>query len=239
MFVFNGNGLLTSCELPVRPVAPPRDDYQTFGELRVALTDDPAPPGCEYRDFRWLGAVLDPATHAQAALAWQLGRWDATTRFCGRCGTANRYDPVEKSKHCPACGHRQYPAQFPVAIVAITRGDRLLLAHNTNFPEGLFSVIAGYVDLGETIEDTVRREVREEVGLEIDNVRYFGSQNWAPSSSLMLGFLAEWTGGEIRVDGVEITEADWYARDSLPAKLPMPDAIAGRMIEDWRNRARS
>jgi NAD+ diphosphatase len=232
MYVFNGNGLLF--EEGGRVARPARSDYRRYGEVEVAVTTEPAPAGCEYRDFRWLGAEVPPGDLSRAAFAWQMWHWDTNTRHCGRCGAANAYDAVENAKACPACGHRQYPAQFPVAIVAVTRGDRLLLAHNTNFPAGLYSVVAGYVDLGETIEETVAREVREETGLEIRNVRYFGSQNWAPSSALMLGFRAEWAAGEIRVDGKEITEADWFGRDGLPAELPKEGTIGRRLIEAFR-----
>lgn len=235
MFVFKGNGLLVSSKLPLQVAQPERVDYHRYGDLQVALTDDDAPAGFEYRDMRFLGVELDAETLKQAALALQMVRWDTNSRFCGRCGAENRYDPVENGKLCPSCMYRQYPAQFPVAIVAVTRDNKLLLAHNANFPDGLFSVIAGYVDLGETIEETVHREVMEEVGLKIYEPRYFGSQNWAPSSALMLGFQAEWAGGEIQVDGKEITEAAWFGRDELPPNLPRTGSIGRRLIEAFRN----
>ena len=237
MYVFKGNSLLVTMGPDIRAAGPERADYREYAGVRVAVTTDEAPDGCEYREFIWLGDVLDSSAMGRAAYGLQMWRWDSTTRFCGRCGTENQFDRTENCKLCPQCGHRQYPAQFPVAIVAITRGDRILLAHNANFPEGLYSLIAGYADLGESIEETVRREVREEVGLEISNIRYFGSQNWAASSSLMLGFTAEWAAGEIQVDGVEIVDADWFERDKLPARLPMKDAIAAWLIADWLGKA--
>jgi len=235
MFVFNGNGLLVSTSEPITVAAQTRDDYRSFKGISVISTNETAPAGYEYRDLRWLSGVLDNETISKAELGFQMWRWDETSQFCGRCGTANTYDSLENCKLCPSCSHRQYPAQFPVAIVAVTRGDQLLLAHNANFPEGLFSVLAGYVEIGENLEGTVHREVQEEVGIKIGKLRYFGSQNWAASSALMLGFQAEWEAGEIQVDGVEIAEAAWFSRNQLPQALPRPGSIGRRLIDAFRN----
>ena len=128
LFVFKGNDLLVSTALPIIPASPIRSDYRLYGNVQVAMTDDSAPDGFEYRDFRGLGGHLDEEQFAKASYAFQMWRWDESSRYCGRCGTANRFDAEEEAKLCPACSQRQYPAQFPVAIVAITRGEQILLA---------------------------------------------------------------------------------------------------------------
>ena len=138
----------------------------------------------------------------------------------------------DRALACPSCRNTIYPRISPAVIVAITSGGRLLLARSGRFPgQRMFSVIAGYVEPGETLEDCVRREIREEVGLEVRRIRYFGSQAWPFSGSLMVGFTAEHAGREITVDGREILEADWFAPDRLP-EIPGKISIARELI-DW------
>lgn len=138
----------------------------------------------------------------------------------------------DRALTCAACRNTLYPRISPAIIVAITSGHRLLLARSGHFPgRRMFSVIAGYVEPGETLEDCVRREISEEVGLEVRRIRYFGSQAWPFSGSLMVGFTAEHAGGQIAVDGREILEADWFTRDRLP-EIPGKISIARQLI-DW------
>ena len=190
------------------------------------------PDGLRLERLRALFGRLEEAEFQLAGYAMQLLNWVADNRHCGRCGRAMALEQGDRALVCASCGSTIYPRISPAIIVAVTSGDRLLLAHSGRFPgRRLFSVIAGYVEPGETLEDCVQREVREEVGLEVQHIRYFGSQAWPFSGSLMVGFTAEHAGGEIRVDGREILEADWFPPDRLP-EIPGKISIARQLI-DW------
>ena len=190
------------------------------------------PEGYALAGLRSLFGGMDEADFQMAGYALQLLNWVADNRFCGRCGTAMNLAEGDRALVCGACRHTIYPRISPAIIVAITAGNRLLLARSGRFPrKRMFSVIAGYVEPGETLEDCVRREIREEVGLTVRHIRYFGSQAWPFSGSLMVGFTAEHAGGQIQVDGQEILEADWFAPDRLP-EIPGKISIARQLI-DW------
>jgi NAD+ diphosphatase len=161
--------------------------------------------------------------------------WARTSRYCGRCGTATELAPHERAAHCPACGLNAYPRIAPAVIVIVENGDRILLARGAAFPPGMFSALAGFAEPGEPLAETVRREIREEVGIEVRDVRYFDSQPWPFPHSLMIGFFATYAGGELTPDGVEIVEADWFGADGLP-NVPPPLSIARRLIDDWLGR---
>ncbi len=135
---------------------------------------------------------------------------------------------------CTRCGMMHFPRLSPAAIVLVKREDRILLAHSPGFPQGLYSVLAGFVEPGESIEEAVVREVREEVGIEVTNVRYFGSQPWPFPNSLMIGFTADYTGGDLAPEPTEIEDAGWYTADDLPP-LPPKVSIARAMIDDFVN----
>lgn len=164
-----------------------------------------------------------------AGKASQIIDWNNNFKYCGRCGNITELVPNERAKKCPKCNLINYPAISPAIIVAITRGNKILLAHNKNFPEKLYSLIAGFVEPSETLEDCVKREVFEEVGIQVKNIRYFGSQPWPFPNSIMVCFFAEYESGEIKVDGVEITKADWFSKDNHPL-LPAPHTVASKMI---------
>ncbi|HET7567322.1 MAG TPA: NAD(+) diphosphatase [Gaiellaceae bacterium] len=170
-----------------------------------------------------------PADLAEAATrAVHLLGWEETHRFCGRCGTASERSAAELVRVCPACGLATYPRISPAVIMAVRREERVLLARrpgNTQF----WSVLAGFVEPGETLEQAVAREVDEEVGLAVADVRYVGSQPWPFPSQLMVGFTCRWTAGEIRLDEAELAEAGWFAPDELPP-IPPPFTIANRLI---------
>ena len=138
----------------------------------------------------------------------------------------------EKARVCSNCGYISYPLICPAIIVAVEREGMILLARSPRFPKGRYSVLAGFVEPGESLEDTVRREVMEEVSIELDEVRYFGSQPWPFPHSLMLGFTARWKAGEIRVDGIEIEDAHWYSPEDLP-NTPSTKSISGRLIKNF------
>ena len=166
-----------------------------------------------------------------AGVANQLVQWNQNHRYCGRCGSITENKANERAKICPECGLINYPRLSPAIIVAVQRGDQLLLAHSKRFPGKFYSVLAGFVEPGETLEQCVKREVGEEVGIDVKNVRYFGSQPWPFPDSLMIAFTAEYAGGEIRIDGSEIADAGWFSADLLPS-IPPRISIARQLI-DW------
>ncbi len=202
--------------------------------LRVADLPSGAalPDGHALREVRSLLPVL-PADQVRLALrALHVVEWGRTHRFCGRCGTATDESPDELARRCPHCELQTFPRISPAIIVLVRRGDRVLLGRGNHLPPGLYSTLAGFVEPGETLEEAVCREIREEVGIELGEVRYFGSQPWPFPDSLMIGFTAEHAGGELCVDPAEIAEAHWCALEELP---PVPPAfsIARTLIDAW------
>lgn len=181
---------------------------------------------------RTLYGKLDEATLGVAGRAIQVIDWATSHRFCGRCATPTVRLPTERCLRCPACELSAYPRITPAMIVLVRRGAEALLASNANFPGGFYSTLAGFAEIGESLEETVAREVREEVGVEVKDIRYFGSQPWPFPHSLMVGFVAEHAAGEIVIDPKEISDAKWFTATDLPM-LPPPISIARRMIDAW------
>lgn len=165
-----------------------------------------------------------------AGRATQLLDWQKNHQYCGRCRTATEVKIGEFCMQCPACGLAVYPRISPAVMVLISRGDDLLLARGHHFKPGVFSALAGFVEAGETLEQCAHREVLEEVGIEIANLRYFRSQSWPFPNSLMVAFFADYAGGEINPDPKEIEAADWFSRSAMPT-LPDPVSIARQLIE--------
>jgi NAD+ diphosphatase len=190
-----------------------------------------APPGMLFSGLRGLFDSLDGALYRVAVVAVQVVDWDRIHQFCGRCGEKTRYKEGERAKECPRCGLTSFPRISPAVIVAVERDQEILLARANRFPTAFYSVLAGFVEPGETLEETVAREVKEEVGIELTNIRYFGSQPWPFPDSLMIGFTAQYAGGEICIDGTEIVDAGWFEADELP-ELPGKISIARQLI-DW------
>ena len=172
--------------------------------------------------------VLDTVGRALA-----LVEFEVMHRHCGRCGLPTEPVPRERAKRCPAGHGTFHPRIAPAVIILVTRGDEMLLARNGEWPAGRFSTVAGFVEPGESLEEAARREVHEEVGVNVDALTYFGSQPWPFGRSLMLGFFGAYAGGDIRVDGTEIAEADWFSATRLPPKLPPPVSIARRLIDTF------
>jgi NAD+ diphosphatase len=179
-------------------------------------------------------------TTAQREIGWvsliglHLRNWYIQNKFCGKCGSKTHHKEDERALVCPICNTIIYPKIAPAIIVAIVSNDKILLAHNSNFIGGWYSLIAGFVDVGETLEETVRREVKEEVGLDVWNIRYYKSQPWALSGSMMIGFIADADENQpICIDGKEITDAAWFSRENLP-NHPSIISIAGEMIEKFK-----
>ncbi len=192
--------------------------------------DAPDLAGWRYAGLRSLFFALPEPVLATAARASQIVEWDRTHRFCGVCGTATHDKPGDRAKECPKCGHVAFPRVSPAMMVLVTRGREVLLARANRFPAAMYSALAGFVEPGETIEDCIHREVREEVGIEVDNLAYFGSQSWSFPHSLMIAFTAEHAGGTLAPDGTEIADAQWFAPEAVP-KLPPSVSIARRLID--------
>jgi NAD+ diphosphatase len=194
--------------------------------------DLPLPEGLAHSGVRELAGLIPDEELAVAGLAVQIIDYDRTTRFCGRCGTATEPARTERARVCPACHRVMYPRLSPAIIVLVIKTDAILLVHGTRAPSGRYSLVAGFVEPGETIEHAVHREVREEVGITIKNLRYRASEPWPFPDSLMLAFVADYDGGEVAPDGVEIESAVWFDRDHLP-DLPPKLSLTRALIDDW------
>jgi len=170
--------------------------------------------------------------------AAQVLEWDRSHRHCGVCGTRTAPHPRERSRICPSCGHVVYPRLSPAMMALVWRGEELLLARSPSYAPGVFSALAGFVETGESLEECVVREVAEEVGVQVKNLQYYGSQSWPFPHSLMVAYTAEWAGGDIVPQQSEIEAAHWFAIDALPA-IPPRLSIAGHLIRDTVARLRS
>ena len=179
---------------------------------------------------------LPEQTWHLAGRAVQIAEWHRTHRFCGRCGEATEDAPGERARKCPSCGLLLFPRISPAVITLIERGNEALLARGRTFgPNVMYSTLAGFVEPGETLEECVAREVREEVGVELSDIRYMRSQPWPFPNSLMLGFNATYAGGDIVCDPTEIVDAQWFTADNLP-NIPGKLSIARWLIDEWRER---
>ena len=181
--------------------------------------------------YQILGRV-DEQLFALAGRAAQLLDWERDHQFCGRCGREMQLDINERAMRCNPCGTVNFPRIAPCVIVLVTRGEELLLARNVNFPGPMYSTLAGFIEAGETAEETLSREVREEVGVEIKGIQYFQSQSWPFPNQLMLGFFAEYAGGDIVCDEIEIADAPWFHYRELPM-IPPPSSVAGQLIRHY------
>ena len=191
--------------------------------FRVAfVAPETVPPsGFAFTGLRRLWGKMDEAVLAVAGRAAQIAEWARTHRFCGACGTPMTHLPGERAMKCPGCGHHAYPRISPAMMVLVKRGPEILLARNVAAPPGRMSALAGFLEAGESIEEAIHREVYEEVGLKVKDLRYFGSQSWPFPHSLMVAFTAEYAGGEITLHDAEIVEARWFGPgDALPQLSP-------------------
>ncbi len=188
-------------------------------------------------DLRRYFTMVDESSWVAAGRAVQLVEWSRTHRFCGRCATPTVRSERFMSMECPSCGLVAFPRLSPAMITLVTRGpdgpdQEALLARGVGWPEGMNSCLAGFVEAGETLESCVVREVREEVGITVDDVTYQSSQPWPFPHSLMIGFRARYASGELILDETEIAEAAWYRRDEVPP-LPHSISISRRLIQRW------
>lgn len=207
---------------PCWAVGLPRDSRVPPGFLRETL-------------IPMQGTRLPDDLLSLGGMAMQALYWDSTSRHCPRCGEATERMEGEWGKRCPRCRYEHYPHLHPAVIVLVEDGDRVLLARKPGWAPGRYALVAGFVDNGESLEGAVQREVKEEVGVEVKDVQYIGSQNWPFPSQLMIGFVAAYAGGEITVNPEELEDARWFPRDGLPGG-PSRHSIAGFIIENYARR---
>lgn len=247
-FVFASGNLLVrptadGVELPVATIWPfakmptMRRIYlgSLHGQFCHAAEVEPVtspPPGMKFESLRALWSRLDESLLGVASHAAQLIEWDRTHQFCGCCGTPTQRRADERARHCPACDAMAYPRLSPVVMVRVVREGQILLARAPRFAPGVYSVLAGFVEAGETLEQAICREVLEEVNIRVNNVRYFASQSWPFPHSLMIAFTADYVDGDLRADGQEIVDVGWFSPDALPG-LPSPMSMAWRLIQDF------
>jgi NAD+ diphosphatase len=181
--------------------------------------------------LRQLYGTLEEDFYSLSGRAFQIMEWDRTHQYCGHCSTPTNQLPHERAKRCLKCGLVNYPRLSPAIIVLVSRGEEILLARAHRFPPGMYSILAGFVEPGESLEETVMREVGEEVGIEVKDIRYFGSQPWPFPNSLMIGFTATYASGDIVIEPQELVEAAWFHKNNLPHIPPKP-SIARKII-DW------
>ncbi|MGI6665107.1 MAG: NAD(+) diphosphatase [Christensenellaceae bacterium] len=181
-----------------------------------------------------LRETAEPWIGFAGATGWQLNRWEENHQFCSRCGSKMRHSSWERALVCPACNLREYPKISPAVIMAVTDGDRLAMIKGKGSTSGRYHLIAGYVEIGETLEQAVAREVYEEVGLRVKNIKYYKSQPWPFSDTIMVGFTAELDGEDVfTLQESEIAEAKWVKRDEIPPS-GASGSVGNELIENFR-----
>jgi len=247
LFAFRGRELLLDAEgqlphvgdIDAKGIEAVRTQY--LGRLGAThcysaeLDDDEAEPaGFAFRDLRMAFGTLAPDIHAVASRAVQVVDWDRSHQFCGRCGGPTEQNDTDRSRQCPECKVPYYPKLAPAMIVRVEREDEVLLARAANFPPGIYSVLAGFVEPGESVEEAVVREVWEETRIVVEDVRYYSSQPWPYPNSLMLGFTARYKAGEIDTSqDAEIEDAGWFRATDLPNVFPGRISISQWLLHDW------
>lgn len=203
---------------------------------QMAWLDQALLPGPDfaYHGLRSLFGTLDDGLLGLAGRAAQLAEWARTHRYCGVCATPMQLLAGERCYKCPQCGHSAYPRISPAMMVLIRKGDQVLLAMHTNSPYKRYTALAGFLEAGESIEEAVHREVYEEVGLKVHNLRYFASQSWPFPHSLMIAFTADYLDGEIRVQPEEIADARWFGPDDEWPEPPVKVSVAAQLIDAHR-----
>ncbi len=202
-------------------------------ECRAIRLDAPVSgePGLRMTGLRQAYGVLPGEDYRLAGKCQELIYWDQTSRYCGACGMPLEWQ-TSISKQCPSCGKEWWPSLALAIIVRVSRGQEILMVHSRNFRGSFYGLVAGFVETGETLEQCVHREVFEETGLRIRNVRYFGSQPWPYPCGLMVGFTADYEGGDIALQSEELSGGGWFTRGNMP-QPPAPGSIARQLIDDW------
>lgn len=213
---------------------------ETHYAVRFVAKEVEAPAGHTFRGMRTLWGVWRDEEVAVAGRAFQLQNWARTHRYCGVCGTPTQRIQGERGIKCPNCGFSAYPRISPAMMVLITRGEDILLARNVTFPPNRYSALAGFLEVGESIEEAVHREVFEEVGLTVHNLKYVASQAWPFPHSLMIAFTAEYLSGEIVTQPEEIADAKWYGPGDqlpdLPPRLSIAKVLLDSVMAGWPGR---
>jgi NAD+ diphosphatase len=191
--------------------------------------DNPAPQGYEWSGLRALFPILEAGMINLAGRSYQIIEWERTHQFCGRCGTPTQLRNSERARECPKCSLVSYPRISPVVMGLVVRNQELLLARSPHFAPGLYSAVAGFIEIGESCEQALRREILEETGIHADTFRYFDSQSWPFPHSLMVAFTAEYVSGSPIPQPEEIEDVRWFSVEDLPA-IPPAISIAGRLI---------
>ncbi|NKB71898.1 MAG: NAD(+) diphosphatase [Candidatus Latescibacteria bacterium] len=246
VFAFQGDQLLVleqdgSAQVPTRaqlPAALAQSEHYlgaSSGHPCYAIElvpESDLPADTRLSGLRELFGAIDEDLFWVAGTGVQIIAWHQTHQFCGRCGEPTQHHPQDRARQCPQCKLTAFPRLSPAIIVRIEREGSILLARNHRFPKGRYSVLAGFVEPGENLEQAVAREVREEVGLVVDDIRYFASQPWPFPNSLMLGFTARYASGDIVLEEAELADAQWFTPDTLP-ELPPSISIARELIDDY------
>ncbi|HEY3331768.1 MAG TPA: NAD(+) diphosphatase [Capsulimonadaceae bacterium] len=200
--------------------------------LAVVLQKDASiPDSLTPMAMRDLYGALSDVEYALAGYASQIVHWQATSAFCPVCGHATKPQAHDWGKVCPNCEHTSYPRVSPAVLALVHDGDRILLSHKEGWGPR-YSILAGFVEPGESLEECVRREVREEAGVEVTDIVYAGSQPWPFPHQLMIGFNAQYAGGDIVIDTTELDDARWFHIDGMP-DLPGPSSLSRRLIDNW------
>ena len=233
-YIFQHQKLLVDANLQLPKVEKLASDlvvqHQDHVIARDLFVDETIPEGYQLMTIRELIQIWSVAEFLQASRAVQLLEWRRNHKFCSHCGHATEIHAVEYAMVCPACGYSQYPRVQPCIITIITKGDhQVLLAKSAHHKSNMYGLIAGFVEVGETLEEAVQRETLEEVGLKLKNIRYMSSQPWPFPSNLMIAFQAEYESGEIQLQVEEIRDAQFFQFDQLP-EIPFKGSIAHAMI---------
>ena len=206
--------------------------FKVDSPLSLVMTDDQlCDDGYDFISLRQSFYHLSLQLYLMAGKCRELLYWDQNTKFCGVCGAPMKMS-TDISKRCSECGKEVWPQLAIAIIVLINRGDEALLVHARNFKGDFYGLVAGFVETGETLEEAVHREVSEETGLSIDNIRYFGSQPWPYPSGLMVGFNADYVSGDVHLQKSELSKGSWFRYDNLP-RIPQRLSIARKLIDNW------
>jgi len=227
--------LLRQTELPAEWAEEPSMYLGTLdGEALLAVEIEPeteVPGGMEAAGIRALFDRASDVDYSLAGYALQMLYWRKTSKFCPVCGHATEQGHRDWGRHCPQCGHTGYPRVSPATLILVYHEDKILLATKAGWGDR-YSILAGFVEPGESLEECVERETLEEAGINVTDFQYVGSQPWPFPHQLMVGFTCRYAGGEIRLDDEELAHAAWFTRDNLPA-LPPPVSLSRQMIDRW------
>jgi len=204
--------------------------YALMSDIKYELHTD-----YQYVKIRSLFERINEKTFWLTGKVFHLINWKKSSKYCGKCGSETREADRERAQICTNCSNTIYPRLSPAIIISVTKSNQILLGSNSKFPGNMYSVLAGFTDIGESLEECAKREVFEETGIQIKNIKYFGSQPWPFPDSLMIGFTADYESGEIQIDNDELTDAQWFSADDLP-EVPTSLSISGKLIQNFVNK---